>query len=408
MYQNCNVCISIAFATTHKCIERATDSDCPICGEYLFYSTTAVVSMPCGHYLHKECYNQYMETAYKCPTCKKSAVNMELQWQKLTLAIESQPMPEQFLHTRAIIQCNDCSAKSSVAYHWLGNKCSSCDSYNTSELRLLNGPESEQTANAILSAEENSPSAFLPSPSPRPLSIPSPSSLPLRSPRYYFQPDEPVQTWLPGPLPSFPFQMPQFPRGMPQLPAGLGGRIPRMPEMPALPQMPDPYELLDRVRRSFDHYLNPTGEIPNEAVPFVDLGEGGGASEDAGEKEVQVSALPQYVLERFSRSVVPLRRYLSPVMEGIPALDLAGDDAAGAEEDEDADREGRLFWGEDGGRWERWISGGGGGKGGGDYGEGEDEGSSSSESEEEREDEEGEDEGDEEGEEDEFELPGHR
>ncbi|OCK78060.1 zf-CHY-domain-containing protein [Lepidopterella palustris CBS 459.81] len=161
--KRCNVCINIAFGDSHRCVERATDCNCPICGEYLFNSPAAVVSMPCGHYIHQECYNLYIETAYKCPTCKKSVVNMELQWRKLTQAIECQPMPEQFADTRAVIQCNDCSAKSSVNYHWLGNKCNTCDSYNTNEIRLLSGPESEQAADVILSTElpnEQQPTAI--------------------------------------------------------------------------------------------------------------------------------------------------------------------------------------------------------------------------------------------------------
>ncbi|KAK7191015.1 hypothetical protein DPSP01_007811 [Paraphaeosphaeria sporulosa] len=390
--KNCNVCISIAFATTHKCIERATDCDCPICGEYLFNSSTAVVSMPCGHYLHKDCYNQYMETAYKCPTCKKSAVNMELQWQKLTQAIESQPMPEQFVNTRAIIQCNDCAAKSSVKYHWLGNKCNSCDSYNTNELRILNGPESEETANAILNADSDEYSGAR-----SPISISSPASLPLRSPRYYFQPDEPEQTWLPGQLPSFPFQIPQFPgmpsgqlpsfpfqmpqfRGMPQF-AGM----PRMPEMPQMPQMPDPSELLDRVRRSFDYYLNPTGEIPNEAVPIIDLDEEPRETQATDGTTVQLPALPQYILERFNRSILPLRNYLNPAIDQIPTLDLS----------EDRDANGMQFWGEDGGLFDRFLSG----------GEERDDESSSDESE--HEEDEGEAEEDDDDDND-IDLPGHR
>jgi hypothetical protein len=242
--QKCNVCISIAHATSHRCLERATDCDCPICGEYLFNSSSAVVSLPCGHYLHKGCYKAYMETAYKCPMCKKSAVNMELQWQKLTQAIESQPMPEQFASTRAVIQCNDCSAKSSVKYHWLGNKCNTCDSYNTNELRILNGPESEQVANAIIAAELDPGEPR----SPASMGVSSPSSQPLRSPRYYFQPDQPEETWLPGQLPSFPFQMPQFP-GMPQMPQmpqipQFPG-MPQLPPLPQMPQMPDPYRRPD-------------------------------------------------------------------------------------------------------------------------------------------------------------------
>ncbi|KAJ4294526.1 hypothetical protein N0V90_008217 [Kalmusia sp. IMI 367209] len=365
-------------------------------------------------YVHcKECYNQYMETAYKCPTCKKSAVNMELQWQKLTQAIESQPMPEQFVNTRAIIQCNDCAAKSSVKYHWLGNKCNSCDSYNTNELRILNGPESEQTANAILDAVDADDDANAGARSP--VSISSPASLPLRSPRYYFQPDEPEQTWLPGQLPSFPFQMPQFP-GMPQsgqlpsfpfqMPQFPGmpqpGQLPsfpfqmpqfrgmpQFPGMPQMPQMPDPYELLDRVRRSFDHYLNPTGEIPNEAVPIIDLDEERRETRATDGTTVQLPALPQYVLERFNRSILPLRNYLNPAIDQIPTLDLS----------EDHDADGMQFWGEDGGRFDRFLSG-------GEDGEEDDE-TSSEESEDEHDDE---DDGDGEDDDDDndIDLPGHR
>lgn len=135
--KKCNVCISIAFATSHKCIERATECDCPICGEYMFNSPQAVVSMKCGHYMHSACHREYMKTAYKCPICSRSAVNMELQWRKLDHAIEAQPMPVGFRGHRAIVLCNDCSVRSCVPYHWLGNKCARCDSYNTNEIKLL-------------------------------------------------------------------------------------------------------------------------------------------------------------------------------------------------------------------------------------------------------------------------------
>jgi hypothetical protein len=332
--------------------------------------------MPCGHYLHKGCYNKYMETAYKCPTCKKSAVNMELQWQKLTQAIEAQPMPEQFANTRAVVQCNDCSARSSVKFHWLGNKCNTCDSYNTNELRILNGPESEETANAMLEADVDVPMGAR-----SPVSVSSPSSIPLRSPRYYFQPDEPEQTWLPGQLPSFPFQMPQMPQ-MPHFPG-----MPQIPGMPQLPQMPDASELLERVRNSFDYYLNPTGEVRNEDVPIIDLDEEQREIKATDGTTVRLPSLPQYVLERFNRSITPLRNYLTPTMEQIPTLDL--------DDGQDRDRDGLQFWGEDGWRLDRFL-----------YGEDEGE-SSSSESEESADeaDEEDEDEGDDDKE---FTLPGHR
>ncbi|KAF1940773.1 hypothetical protein EJ02DRAFT_405804 [Clathrospora elynae] len=399
--KNCNVCISISHATSHKCLPRATEGDCPICGDHLFTSSTAVVSMPCGHYLHKGCYNLYMETAYKCPICKKSAVCMDLQWRKLTQAIESQPMPEQFSNTRAIVQCNDCSAKSSVKYHWLGNQCGTCDSYNTNELRILNGPESEEAANAILDADADAGSVS-------PVSVSSPASqAPLRSPRYYFQPEVPEETWLPGQLPSFPFQMPQFPGRprMPQMPQMPQfpflpqfpplpnfPQIPQFPQMPQMPQMPDAaQQMLERVRRSFDAYLNPTGDIRAEDVPFIDLG-----SDDRRERPatdgttVKEPSLPQYVLERFTQSLVRFRNDLNPGLEDIPALDLT----------EDRDPEGLQFWGEDGGRLDRFVR----------DNEGDEEDESSSD-ESEHEEEEWEDGGDEAGVTNggnEFDLPGHR
>ncbi|KAJ4365304.1 hypothetical protein N0V83_008924 [Neocucurbitaria cava] len=378
-------------------------------------STEGELVLGCQHYKRnvKGCYNLYMETAYKCPICKKSAVCMDLQWQKLTQAIESQPMPEQFSNTRAIVQCNDCSAKSSVKYHWLGNQCGTCDSYNTNELRILNGPESEETANAILDADailEADANAG----STSPVSVSSPASqAPLRSPRYYFQPDEPEETWLPGQLPSFPFQMPQFPGrprmpqmpSMPQMPQFPTlpqfpplpnfPQIPQFPQMPQMPQMPDAaQQMLERFRRSFDAYLNPTGDVRVEDVPFIDLGDDDRRERQATDgTTVKEPSLPQYVLERFTQSLARFRNDLNPALaEDIPALDLA----------EDLDPEGLQFWGEDGGRLDRLVAG--------DNRDDEDEDSSSDESEqeEEEEDDEEEDEADNRKRGKEFDIPGHR
>ncbi|MCJ1370006.1 hypothetical protein MMC20_001218 [Loxospora ochrophaea] len=61
---------------------------------------------------------------------------MEMQFRQLDQAIESQPMPPQFEDTKARVYCNDCSAKTSVKYHWLGSKCAVCDSYNTAQIQI--------------------------------------------------------------------------------------------------------------------------------------------------------------------------------------------------------------------------------------------------------------------------------
>ncbi|KAH8687828.1 hypothetical protein BGZ60DRAFT_522468 [Tricladium varicosporioides] len=141
--KTCGVCMSMSVEHSHKCIERVSDCDCPICGEYMFTSPQPVVFMLCGHSIHKACYEEHMKSSYKCPICSKSTVNMETQFRNLDRAIDSQPMPPQFQDTKAMVSCNDCYAKSAVTYHWLGLKCAICDSYNTAQLSILSDPAIE-------------------------------------------------------------------------------------------------------------------------------------------------------------------------------------------------------------------------------------------------------------------------
>ncbi|KAL9116655.1 MAG: hypothetical protein Q9187_006821 [Circinaria calcarea] len=81
----------------------------------------------------------------------RSIINMEMQFRQLDQAIESQPMPPQLQDTKAWIYCNDCCAKTSVKYHWLGLKCAVCDSYNTAQIRMLS--ETNQQTEVGLSDE---------------------------------------------------------------------------------------------------------------------------------------------------------------------------------------------------------------------------------------------------------------
>ncbi|KAF1810182.1 zf-CHY-domain-containing protein [Eremomyces bilateralis CBS 781.70] len=172
--KECTVCILIQHFPTHRCLPRATDRDCPICFTYMFTSSDSIVAMPCGHYLHQKCYNEYMKREYRCPICKRSAINMELEWRKLGEEIERQPMPDEYdehAHSdsdsgsdedripsryrnpgsrpaqrrgprMAAVRCNDCGSRSDVRFHWLGCKCSLCDSYNTDEITTsASGPD---------------------------------------------------------------------------------------------------------------------------------------------------------------------------------------------------------------------------------------------------------------------------
>jgi hypothetical protein len=118
----------------------------------MFNSLEAVVSLPCGHYLHRTCYDEYIMRAYQCPVCKKSAINMELHWRKLEDEIASQPMPPRWRGTIVEVRCNDCGGKSRCNYHWLGCRCALCDSFNTVEVQIIgregeNGVTSTATEN---------------------------------------------------------------------------------------------------------------------------------------------------------------------------------------------------------------------------------------------------------------------
>lgn len=59
---------------------------------------------------------------------------MDALFTNLANIIKEQPMPEEFQNVRSVILCNDCSAKCSTAYHFLGLRCEICQSYNTVEL----------------------------------------------------------------------------------------------------------------------------------------------------------------------------------------------------------------------------------------------------------------------------------
>ncbi|KAJ5086369.1 hypothetical protein NUU61_007676 [Penicillium alfredii] len=127
--KTCCVCLPISIEITHRCIERSTQCDCPICGEYMFTSPETVVVVRCGHSIHHKCLSEYSKSSFRCPICSKTITNMESTFRNLDRTIESQPMPAEFKDTRGLIYCNDCGVKSV--------------SYNTAQIRLLHGDTSD-------------------------------------------------------------------------------------------------------------------------------------------------------------------------------------------------------------------------------------------------------------------------
>lgn len=160
--KTCAACMSIMAEAKHRCVEKSFESDCPICGEYLFTSSKPVDVMSCGHTIHESCFNKWCLSSYKCPICSKSITNMESQFRRLDRQIEEQPMPEEYRQTKAYIFCNDCLSRSTTKYHWLGLKCDRCESYNTTELRILGSTRESRPRQPQLGQEMSSGNLTLP------------------------------------------------------------------------------------------------------------------------------------------------------------------------------------------------------------------------------------------------------
>lgn len=133
--KTCNICMTINMQKRHRCIERSLESDCPICGEYMFTSTTAVTFMPCGHCIHRPCYAAYSKTSYQCPVCFKSIRDMTDYFRLIDRKLAEQPMPAEYKNHVSHIFCNDCEQKSETKYHFFYHKCRYCRSYNTTVLK---------------------------------------------------------------------------------------------------------------------------------------------------------------------------------------------------------------------------------------------------------------------------------
>ncbi|KAG0281919.1 hypothetical protein BGZ95_006426 [Linnemannia exigua] len=135
--KKCNICMNIHLKHNHRCIERNLECDCPICGEYMFTSTTTVIFMPCGHCIHSKCHSDYVKTSYQCPTCWKALGDMTPYYAKIDSLLAEQKMPPEYANIFSNVLCNDCEIKSEVPYHFLYHKCDKCSGYNTKVLETF-------------------------------------------------------------------------------------------------------------------------------------------------------------------------------------------------------------------------------------------------------------------------------
>ena len=132
---DCGMCIDTLLFEDHNCRAGNYMSNCPVCQEDLFSSRDASHEMPCGHAIHWHCFKELTSYDTRCPVCKKTAETPEQMaptWQAMAMGIALQPVPPELARVVTII-CNDCEARDeNRRWHFLGVRCLSCMSFNTS------------------------------------------------------------------------------------------------------------------------------------------------------------------------------------------------------------------------------------------------------------------------------------
>ncbi|KAK3247543.1 hypothetical protein CYMTET_42962 [Cymbomonas tetramitiformis] len=127
----CNQCMALSLEGKHNCREGGLETNCPICHENLFTSTSPFRQTPCGHFMHSSCYKEYTRTSYTCPICSKSLADMTIYFSMLDALLEAEQLPEEYASRTQNILCNDCGSTDSARFHFVYHKCQHCSSYNT-------------------------------------------------------------------------------------------------------------------------------------------------------------------------------------------------------------------------------------------------------------------------------------
>ncbi|KAJ8787763.1 hypothetical protein J1605_022794 [Eschrichtius robustus] len=79
-----------------QCIENVSRQNCPICLEDIHTSRIVAHVLPCGHLLHRTCYEEMLKEGYRCPLCMHSALDMTRYWRQLDDEVAHTPMPSEY------------------------------------------------------------------------------------------------------------------------------------------------------------------------------------------------------------------------------------------------------------------------------------------------------------------------
>ena len=66
----CDICYLKSLKDSHKCLEKSSHSDCPICLESLHASRDPCQVLKCGHLMHRKCFQDCAASMIRsCPIC---------------------------------------------------------------------------------------------------------------------------------------------------------------------------------------------------------------------------------------------------------------------------------------------------------------------------------------------------
>ncbi|KAK6312916.1 hypothetical protein J4Q44_G00162630 [Coregonus suidteri] len=95
--EKCNLCLASDLRGNHKCVENVSRQNCPVCMEDMHTSRIGPHVLPCGHLLHKTCFDDMVQIgAYRCPLCMHSAWNMEDYVEEMDKEMAQSPMPTEY------------------------------------------------------------------------------------------------------------------------------------------------------------------------------------------------------------------------------------------------------------------------------------------------------------------------
>lgn len=131
----CGLCISKTLKDSHNCIIDVSHNNCSICFEDLHSSRDRCQSCRCGHLIHSNCMNEMLSHGqYRCPTCMKIIISLQIYDRMIENAIKETPLPPE-VKKKINILCYECSKYSIAEFHFIGNKCGHCQTYNTTQVK---------------------------------------------------------------------------------------------------------------------------------------------------------------------------------------------------------------------------------------------------------------------------------